>query len=138
MITLERILELTRYVCRQMAYQYKQDPDELYSYCSIRIPSVINRINPQVPEKTQEAYVKTSVRGYCQHWLRDKATLIRTPRGEQPFKTPTLTNSYEFISNETQDKQQLPVWVEDVLDSNTLPPELKRQFANAYLFYLHG
>ncbi len=133
MLTYREVLSLTQDQCRNMAYRYKQDAGELLSHCLPKLPGIYSRIDPELPIKAQKAFVRRSVRGYCLHWLRDCATLIKTPRGSTPYKVseyqPSLSPPVSPFET------PLPDWLEGLLDKTPTPPLVKR-IVNAYL-HLH-
>jgi hypothetical protein len=125
------VIEATKQQCCKMASVYRQDACELLSFCLTKLPGLVSRIDTSKPPRQQLSYVKRSITGYCLHYLRDHATLIRTPRGNLPFKvselTPLLGGSADTTLVDT-----LPDWATYVLEECTDTTLVKR-FANAYL-----
>ena len=128
-MTPELALDIAKKVSQQMAYQYRQNPNDLLSHCHGHIPALLTRCNADRPESSQKAYVRSSLRGYCLHYLRDNLPLIRTPRSQKPVSFSSLI---EDIRPTPEQDDILPVWAQECLEHRFFG----RRFANAYLRFL--
>lgn len=108
-----------------MAYQYGQNQSDLVSYCNERIPGLMARVNYNRPITAQKAYIRKSLKGYCMHYLRDAAPLIRTPRGQLPTQVSELHENVKPIL----EHEELPEWVLQMIESRWYT----KRFCNAYL-----
>ena len=126
-----KIVSLVKNHCALLANQYRQDKDELFSYVLAKIPGLVNRMDTKGYTETQcTSYVKTSVRGYCLHYLRDGANLIRTPRSYKPFTCQTLLDT-DYIPNDGP-YPSLPWYILQIMED----PNFTKRISNAYLRYL--
>jgi len=128
-VNYDDILKLVVQQCRQQAFKYKQHPDELESFCFPKIVGLMARLDTSQPLRSQQSFIRRSVNGYCLHWLRDHATLIKTPRDASPFTMVTIDK--QRIASESP-VTDLP----DYISSIMLYPNLRKRIANAYLHYL--
>ena len=119
------ILTQAERIAHQMAYQYRQDPSDLLSYCHAHIPALMSRINPEQSEKSQIAYIRKSLKGYMLHYLRDGVALIKTPRGKPPISVSAIHENVKPCA----EIDTLPEWVQLCLESRVYG----KRFANAWL-----
>lgn len=127
----KEIVNLVRNYCAFLANQYRQDKDELFSYVLARLPALTSRMDTKNYTLRQcKAYIKKSVQGYCLHYIRDRAPLIRTPRGCTPYTCQTLLETdYIDSDNFTPD---IPWYIEQIMED----PNLTQRISNAYMRYL--
>lgn len=126
----QKIVSLVKKHCALLANQYRQDKDELFSYVLAKIPGLVNRMDTKGYTEIQcLAYVKKSVRGYCLHYIRDKAPLIRTPRNCKPLTCQTLLDT-DYIPNDGP-HPSLPWYILQIMED----PNLTKRISNAYLRY---
>lgn len=127
----KEIVNLVKKHCAVLANQYRQDKDELFSYVLARLPALISRMDTKIYTVRQcEAYIKKSVRGYCLHYIRDKAPLIRTPRDCTPYTCQTLLETDYIDSDDfTPD---IPWYIKQIMED----PNLTQRISNAYMRYL--
>ena len=123
------VIEAANAQCKKMAGMYRQDASELFSFILTKIPGLVSRLDQTKPPKQQFSYVKRSITGYCLHYLRDHATLIKTPRGNPPIVISELT---PLLGVHTNLVEELPDWAIEVLEGCSDIALVKR-FANAYL-----
>ncbi len=125
------IVSLVRNHCTHIARQYSQDKDDLFSYVLVKIPGLVNRMDTRGFTPPQcVSYIKKSVRGYCLHYMRDEANLIRTPRLCKPYSSQTLLDT-DYIPNNGP-TPDIPRYIEQIMDD----PNLIQRISNAYIRYL--
>lgn len=129
----DEIVLATKNQCKRLAKTYRQDACELFSFCLTKIPGLVSRLDTTQPPKRQLSYINRSIAGYCLHYLRDHATLIRTPRGNPPIKVGELTQAANSV---TTPVESLPDWVLTILEECPDTALVKR-FANACLAALY-
>ena len=125
------IVKLVKSHCALLARQYNQDKDEIFSYVLVKIPGMVGRIDTKGYTKRQcESYIKKSVRGYCLHYLRDEANIIRTPRSCEPYGSQTLLDT-DYVPDYTH-TSDIPWYIEHIMED----PGLCKRVSNAYIRYI--
>ena len=127
------IVSLVKNYCIYIARQYSQDKDELFSYVLVKVPALVGRMDTRGYTTRQcVAYIKKSVRGYCLHYIRDEANLIKTPRDCKPFSSQTLLDTDYIPHNPTTSTSTIPWYISQIMAD----PSLGKRVSNAYLRYL--
>ena len=125
------IVNLVKNHCALLAKQYNQDKDELFSYVLAKIPGMAGRIDKKGYTTLQcKSYIKKSVRGYCLHYMRDEANIIRTPRSCVPYGSQTLLDT-DYVPDYAS-TSDIPWYIEHIMGD----PNLCKRISNAYIRYL--
>lgn len=133
----KQALIYTKITAAHLAAQHRLNYQDFVSYCHPRIPGLLARINPDLPDKAKKVYVIKSLRGYMRHCLRDEVNLIKTPRNHPPMQTTLIEleeDSENITRGEESDIAGIPEWALNCLESR----KYGKRFANAYLRWVES